>query len=670
MAGGTRGSLARAVGTRGGVGRIAAMAIALVVVVALLLAGDARAGIYQVAQCGWGIGVDLDPALVAAEGTAYFLRPEGCTAPPGQLVGMGFEGAAAPDSAPGIARARWMAPPGTSFTAAHATWFANAQAVHRSVLGFQVDAFFHIFATTTASFAPTRLDLPVEGHAWAFEAWFTCLVSEPFARCDRSVASTMHLRDLIFALEDPVAPQAQLGGPLAATGWHRGTATLELGAADSGAGVAGATATIDGAPVLTLAPTCAVQLVEGEPRGTKMQPCPPTATRAGEVDTTRLADGSHALRACATDFAGGQGCGPDTELEVDNSPPLASFAAADEGQVAALVRDGSSGPAAGTISVRRADTEAWTDLPTAFDRTGPGTATLTAPLPDLDAGTYFFRGVAADAAGNVGEAQKRVSGSAAEVRREAAKAKGGRAGKTPAPRGGDRAHAAQGRATSLTVRLAPRGGLKSPGARKSGAAGSGLTVDFGTAAAVRGRLTDAHGVGVSGRSIAVVARPSAPIGRAPERRRVVTDRHGRFESPLPPGTSRRVFAAFHGGGGFASAPRRSLALRVRAGVTLTATPRGLRTGESVTFDGQVDPGAARIPKRGKVVAIEYLEHDTGRWRPALDARTDPKGRFEVHYRFRYVTGEARIRLRATALPEAGWPYAEGSSQPLIVRVRG
>ena len=46
------------------------------------------------------------------------------------------------------------------------------------------------------------------------------------------------------------------------------------------------------------------------------------------------------------------------------------------------------------------------------------------------------------------------------------------------------------------------------------------------------------------------------------------------------------------------------------------------------------------------------------------------GHFHARYRFRYVSGAARIRLRATALPEERWPYAPGSSAPVAVEVRG
>jgi hypothetical protein len=54
----------------------------------------------------------------------------------------------------------------------------------------------------------------------------------------------------------------------------------------------------------------------------------------------------------------------------------------------------------------------------------------------------------------------------------------------------------------------------------------------------------------------------------------------------------------------------------------------------------------------------------------LVTRSDHHGRFRAHYRFRYVSGEASIRLRATALAEERWPYAPGSSRPVTVRVHG
>jgi len=54
----------------------------------------------------------------------------------------------------------------------------------------------------------------------------------------------------------------------------------------------------------------------------------------------------------------------------------------------------------------------------------------------------------------------------------------------------------------------------------------------------------------------------------------------------------------------------------------------------------------------------------------LVTRSDHAGRFRARYRFRYVSGLATIRLRATALAEERWPYAPGSSRPVTVDVSG
>jgi hypothetical protein len=655
-----------------GVGRLVAMALALIVVAFLLLAGEARAGTYRVAQCGWGLGVELDPTLPVTTGTAFTLDARSCPLPVGSgPTGMAFEGAVAPDGAVGRARARWIAPSGTRFAGVHLVWWGTALPGNWLGLGIDVGVEYHLLAYSFTSVAPEVFDRPIEGQAWAFEAFLQCLVSGPGVDCTRSTPSTMSVGGITFLLEDTQAPGARLGGALVAPGWHRGTVPLELAASDIGAGVAGEAASIDGAAVLGDAPACATQLIENEVRGTKMQPCPSTASRSVEVDTTGLADGAHTVGGCATDFAGDGGCAPEARIEVDNSPPAIAFGAATEGEVEATVSDRYSGVATGTISVRRADAEGWTDLPTDLDREGPGTATLSARLPDLGAGTYFLRVLATDVAGNASSAQTRIAGSSAETHGGAA-APGGKAarpgGKSPggtgkAPSSGtDGRSSASGQATHLSAHLVA-GGDGDHG-------GSGLTVDYGTAVEVRGRLTDAQRRGVDGRPVTVVVRAAAGIGGAPERRRVLTDRGGHFGLRLPAGTSRRVAVSFHGGGGLAPARQGSLALRVRAAVSLAAEPTELDTGESVRLHGHVLLGPARVSRRGKLVAIQYLERATGRWRPALVVRTDSRGRFDTKYRFRYVTGLAEIRLRATAPAEGGWPFARGSSAPVTVTVRG
>ena len=116
--------------------------------------------------------------------------------------------------------------------------------------------------------------------------------------------------------------------------------------------------------------------------------------------------------------------------------------------------------------------------------------------------------------------------------------------------------------------------------------------------------------------------------------------------------------------------RAPLSLRVRAAVLLHASPDALATGDAVHLWGRVRAQGAPLPRRGKLIAIQYLEAATGLWRPILVTRTDHGGRFRATYRFRYVRGRAAIRMRAVALSEERWPYAPGASDAVTVRVHG
>lgn len=337
-------------------------------------------------------------------------------------------------------------------------------------------------------------------------------------------------------------------------------------------------------------------------------------------------------------------------LRLDDVAPVLSFmpgdAQASAPQLVAAVADPLSGVADGTISYRRLGEERWADLPTAI-RTGVFGTELAAARPDLEPGTaYEFRAEARDHAGNVAETTVRADGAPMQFTAPR--------GSSGPDRGGGRA---AGRRTRLSARLACgrcRGGRSA-------------TVDGGSGALLRGTLADAGG-GLEGRRLRVAIRPASGTGgRSVEL--VTTGPAGRFRLRLPPGPSRRLTVSFPGGEGLASA-RRRLELRVRAAVSLRAAPRRLRNGERLRLEGRVGSRGARLPRPGKLVTISYWEEAARRWRPVIVTRSDRAGRFRAEYRFRYVSGRARIRLRATAPAEADWPYAPGSSPPLTVEVSG
>jgi hypothetical protein len=349
------------------------------------------------------------------------------------------------------------------------------------------------------------------------------------------------------------------------------------------------------------------------------------------------------------------GIGASVRLQLDDAPPLVSFMPGDAtalpSQLVAAVADQLSGVADGTISYRRLDQERWTDLPTQI-RAGALGIELAAPTPELKPGTaYVFRAEAVDGAGNVGSTTLRADGSPMQF--DAPRAAAATGGK-------DGAGGGSVRPTSL--------GLGLGGARGAAASRTGLTVDAGEAVTLRGRLSAGDG-GLAERQLRVMTRPDAGAPGGVTVESVTTGDDGRFELRLPAGPSRRIVVAFAGGDGLRPT-RRSVSLRVRAAVTLRATRRRLRTGDVLRLSGRVGSRGARVPRSGKLVTISYWEREARRWRPVIVTRTDRTGRFRASYRFRYVSGRARIRLRATAPAEAAWPYAPGSSLPLTVEVSG
>ncbi|HMI80808.1 MAG TPA: hypothetical protein VK480_03385, partial [Solirubrobacterales bacterium] len=359
--------------------------------------------------------------------------------------------------------------------------------------------------------------------------------------------------------------------------------------------------------------------------------------RAALADLTVPAAGAYSLQLWLRDEAGNEApaSAATVALRFDDVRPGVAFAVDQpQDQLRADVSDEHSGPSSGQLLYRRLGASEWTELPAKLlPGEAAGNAQLVAPLPDLGYGTFVFRADALDAAGNAASTTLRADGTQMAVR------------KPPPPR--------VPRAKSrLFARL--RGGH---------GRGDSLTVPFGAPALLGGRLISADGAGLAGRELRVVSRPSRGALAPAAVKTVRTGDGGGFALRLPAGPSRRVSVTFPGDEGLEPARRPALELRVRSGVSLRAVPRSLRTGQAVRLSGKVMSRGAPIPRRGKLVAIQYLEEATHRWRPVLVTRSDHRGRFRTHYRFRYVTGRAAIRLRATALAEERWPYAPGSSPP-------
>jgi hypothetical protein len=751
-------------GTRAGIGRIVAIGIALALALLLLVAREATAGKYSVAQCGWYVGADANWA--DSTGGAKFRSDAWCVPSAGQDP---FDGAHLKSftrdgqvtvSGTRYARWRWDAPWGTGISQVRGTWWHTLHDGIEQRLGMaNWGGGFDVFASAGDTDTTPREFVagfnPVQP---AFEDRLLCAKAESKS-CSLDPGSWSAIRALTITVQDDQLPAAGIGGEITEGGWRRGTQNVAFAGNDIGGGVRFGETAVDGGRVVLTEYGCAKVSIGGEWRATQMQPCSLGVSGNALIDTTRFSDGPHSIHHCVTDFAANSSCTADQSFLIDNNPPahpreltlaggdawrrsndfdlswvnpgqapaspiggaswritgpagydsgakfvpghelgalqnlfvpragtyLLSIWLRDEAynetassaaslplrfddvppgvafepiaagdaiasEVRAEVSDAHSGPASGEIHYRRLDSQQWTELPAKFQHgAAADKAELVARLPsDLGPGTYVFRADAADAAGNTASSTRRSDGTEMTVRKVA--------GEPIAAV--KRAEPVRGK-TRIFARL-----------RWHGRNGTELTVPFGTEATLSGRLVDDDGAGLAGRALRVVARPSRGALARARVEAPQTGSHGGFQLQLPVGTSRRIAVSFPGDKGLGAAERSPLTLRVRSGVELKTSSSRLRTGESVRFSGRVRSLGAPLPRRGKLVSVQYFEQASRRWRPVLVTRTDHDGYFHARYRFRYISGSAQIRIRAAVLPEERWPYAPGASRPLVLRVTG
>ena len=351
----------------------------------------------------------------------------------------------------------------------------------------------------------------------------------------------------------------------------------------------------------------------------------------------------------------------DVPLRFDDVPPGVAFAA-DTGpglpdSVSADVYDEHSArPAARSATAASAPTPGPTCRPRFVRGEAPGRAQLVARLPE----SLRARHLPLPRRGGRRRRQRGLDHAARRRDRDDAAQAAAAPPTSPA-------RAAE---ASRPRRAARRG--SSPACAGTGDGAPAVTVPFGAAAVLSGRLLDAEGAGPRRPAPAGGRAALAGRGRADPRRGVARPgEHGGFRLELP----RRALAPDRGRlprRGAARARRGARRSRCGCAAASSSTRHPPRCGPARRFGfwGRVRAQGAPIPRRGKLVAIQYLEAATGRWRPVLVTRSDHSGHFRARYRFRYVSGTARIRLRAVALSEERWPYVPGASRSLAVRVSG
>lgn len=193
-----------------------------------------------------------------------------------------------------------------------------------------------------------------------------------------------------------------------------------------------------------------------------------------------------------------------------------------------------------------------------------------------------------------------------------------------------------------------------------------ITVGYGHAETIAGRLTAPDGAPIAGAQIEVLATPSF-AGAKSKLTSVLTGPDGRFAVRVPAGASSRtlhfIYRSHHGDA--LPAVTRTLALGVRAGIALTVAPRTASVGRSIFFRGRLRGGP--VPRDGKQLVLE-ARSPGGRWIEFEVIRTDSRGRYHASYRFKFP-GPADYQFRVVSELESDYPFLVGSSKTIGVHER-
>jgi len=399
------------------------------------------------------------------------------------------------------------------------------------------------------------------------------------------------------------------------------------------------------------------------------------AVDGGAVDVSRgpravaiaRGDGAHRIAAFGRDAVGNVGAADPAAARatvwIDETAPRIGFASrqdpAEPERIVARVDDPLSGPASsgGSIAIRPA-----------------GSGTPFEPLPtdvagsrliahwDSDSyprGSYEFRAIGFDLAGNRGQTRSRADGTPMvltnPVKTAAALAFGF---------GGRRFVAHRCRRAGTGLRCHRR--VIVAFGRRPARTGVG----YGRGIPVSGRLTTAGGQPLGDLPVEVTETFAAGAEARRRTTTAVTGADGVFLAHLPPGPSRRIRVAFAGTRNLTFAVGRELWLDVRSRLHLRASSATATVGGApVVFSGRLARRGAHVPPEGLPVALEFRLPGLP-WTEFRTVQTDAHGRFRYPYAFSDNDSRGvRFQFRAQIARQPGWPYDAAHSLPVSVTGR-
>jgi hypothetical protein len=186
------------------------------------------------------------------------------------------------------------------------------------------------------------------------------------------------------------------------------------------------------------------------------------------------------------------------------------------------------------------------------------------------------------------------------------------------------------------------------------------TVDYKRRVLVAGTLLGAGGRPIAGAKVCILGRDDLIGARTNGLGTVTTDTDGHFLYAWTANRSRWLRLSYDGGG---KPLTTTVLVRVRAPVSLRATPAVLRNGQKMLLQGRA---LARPMPRGAIVELQVFR-GTG-WE-TFGAATETRNGFKFSYRFTRTYSSWTYVFRARIPPQPGDPFAAGWSPPIAVLVK-
>lgn len=465
--------------------------------------------------------------------------------------------------------------------------------------------------------------------------------------CNLLPATTTATTDVKVDLTDPVSSYSGV----TAGKWYKDGTVVTISATDALSGMTG---------VASPAPYATGAYLDYSINSVS----PAEPARGGEAQLPISGEGQKQLRFAAVDVAGNRSEDTIVNFGIDATNPTGYLEPTDPATPTLLrapLADIVSGIETASIEVHQVSGGEWISLPTALaDLRGqavagnPTSALASARFPDttLAEDDYRVRVTAVDQAGNTIVTDRDKNGRPLIVASGSLRSYSGlSASLFKSKRTCSRRHGVK------CVKSA-RGKVVFTGGKQR------LSVGFKRGAAVAGFLVDANLKPIARQPIEVytTARGHAEVLAGTSSTRA----DGSYVFKLKPGVSREVRVYYPG-----TETRRDTSTRVELGtgakLTLHVSRSHAKSGQTVTFSGNVTSFDGVVPASGKIVALQFLA--ARRWRPAVAiARTDGRGRFSVKYRFDGRAVKARIVFRVMAPAEDGWSHATSTSKRITLRL--